>query len=147
MTYPLVEVLQIKVQEWWSNQHEHPVEPWEDELSLYFKGTNLVPCGWGYCNWQQGRSPEALVASLRPHITGELIKAAQRLEEPGVAWSLAIASSLMPRPYGDELQFVVDIIEAAGAQSVQERNQALVGAGVAGASVVALLLIAWFNRE
>ncbi len=138
-----MQALQQRVQQWWSQQHEHDWAEVSGESldGLLFSGYT-VQCGWGPCGWQNGRDWATLVSSLRPFVTGELVIAARKLEQPDVQWTLAIASSLVPRPIGDEIQLVADIIEAAGAQSVQERKKALVGAGVAIAGIVTFLVVA-----
>ena len=55
-----------------------------------------------------------------------------------------VASALVPQPIGTELSLVSDLIEAAGAQTVQGRNQALVGAGTA---ALVLLFLFFVSRS
>jgi hypothetical protein len=143
-----VEPLLDEVQTWWSSQHAHVLPSdgaWPGRLArLRFH----APCGYG-CDWRVGRSNEQLDADLRRHVRAEAVVAARKLEDPSVNTSFRIATSLMPRPYGDEARLVADLIEAAGAQNVQARNRALVGAGFALVGVLSFFL--WsspnFRRE
>jgi hypothetical protein len=106
-----------RVQKWWSEQHEHPMT---ENLGGLFKN----PCGFG-CDWQARRSPEALVASLRPFLSTGVVDLAHQLQTPDVQVARQVAGSLLPQPYGMELELVTGVIEVAGAQTVKQREKAV----------------------
>lgn len=125
--------LQTRVQSWWTPQHQH--EP--AALDAWLRPARL--CGYG-CGWQRGRSFEQLVASLRPYLRAGAVDAAADLQRPNVRYGMEVAEALVPKPMGDELALVADLIEAAGAQTVQARNRALAGAAVAALAIAIFFL-------
>lgn len=132
------------VQRWWSAQHEHPVPPGPDSPWDVVRFQNQLPCGFG-CDWRQGRTNEQLIASLRPQLRAKTVEAANALQQPNMRLVLTLANQLMPRPYGTDLTVLADVIEAAGAQTVEERNRAFgralaaVGVSVGLSMVIALV--------
>jgi hypothetical protein len=137
------------VQAWWTAEHEKcvpvPVENYDPEWLVPFpRFTPTVGpyCAFG-CGWRRDRSLDQLVLSLRPRLKASAVEAAQMLERPDAQIALQVASALVPRPFGDELTLVTDLIEAAGAQTVQDRNRALAGVGI---SLVVLALIYLFSK-
>ena len=141
---PLVE----PVQAWWTTQHEPcqpvPVESYDPPeivpFSMFQYRSTIRPfCGFS-CGWKGDRTFDQLLLGLRPRLKASAVEAAQMLEQPDAQIALKVASSLVPQPIGDELTLVTDLIEAAGAQTVKDRNRALVGAGIAFALIVAFLL-------
>lgn len=149
-----LERLRAQIQPWWAEQHAH--QPPAPQPQPGLEGLNYL---WNYdqvavslgirpmcglnCGWTNGRTRNQLVEELRRRIKASAVEAAGILNEPGVETSQQIASALVPQPFGTELTLVTDLIKAAGAQSVQGRNRALVGAGV---SALALLWF-FFGRE
>jgi hypothetical protein len=119
-----------QVQLWWTRQHLH-----QDENGLASLYRN--PCGSG-CGWQRNRTPEQIAASLRPYIKVDAVQLAGILQQPDTKTALAVASALAPSPVGLELNFVVDAIKLAGAQTVRQRNRAFAGLALTGA-----LLLFW----
>lgn len=139
---PLIEL----VQAWWTAEHEQcqpiPVESYDPEEIIQpymfrFRPTVGPYCGFG-CGWKGDRTFDQLVLNLRPRLRVGAVEAAQMLEQPDAQIAPQVASALVPQPIGTELTLVTNLIEAAGAQTVQGRNQALVGVGV---SLVVLALI------
>ena len=122
--------LQSQVQAWWNDQHQHGLT------------TDPEHCQWGSCDWWAGRSWDQLVASLRPYLSRKAARAAQELNEPGVRTALSVAQFLLPAPYGEEVKLVEALIEAASAQTVEARDRALIGVGVALLMIVALYIAA-----
>ena len=93
------------------------------------------------CGWKNGRTRDQLILSLRPRLKARAVEAAQLLEQLQNQIAVQVASALLPRPVGTELSVVVDLIEAAGAQTVEDRNRALKGVVVAvGVAVLIYLL-------
>jgi len=147
-----------QVQSWWNEQHiacGSEVVP--DSLGRPFEGLSFlytreewqkypVICP-STCGWRNAKSRDQLLASLRPKVKANAVRAAGILDRPDVEVARQVASALMPAPYGEELTLVVDLIEAAGAQSVFEQKRALKGAGIACATVVGLLLLSTGNRK
>jgi hypothetical protein len=138
-----------QVQSWWDSQHaECPVLA-PDPLGRPFDGLSFLytqaeleyssPCPL-LCGWRDGQTPEQMIASLRPYLKAGAVNAAGLLDRPDAQIAEQVASTLLPAPFGDELTFVTDLIEAAGAQTVQGRNRKLVGAGAAGFFLILFLL-------
>jgi hypothetical protein len=143
---PLTELMQG----WWNEWHAdcHPTvldslgRPCENLSWLYTQEELPVICGLS-CGWRDGQTRDQLVASLRPRLKASAVEAAGLLEQPDARIAEQVAGALVPQPLGDELTFVTDLIEAAGAQTVQRRDRALVGAGIAGL----MLLMFFLFRE
>jgi hypothetical protein len=112
------------VQRWWSAQHEHPVPAGPDSPWDVVRFQHEMPCGFG-CEWRKGRTNDQLIASLRPYVRAKTVEAANALQQPSVRLALTLANQLMPRPYGTDLTVLADVIEAAGAQTVEARNRAI----------------------
>jgi hypothetical protein len=93
------------------------------------------------CEWKKGRSEEELVQSLRPRIKATAVRTSGILQNPDVQLAQQVASALVPQPYGTELTLVADLIEVASAQTVQARNNAFAGAGVAALALSALYVL------
>jgi len=147
-----------QVQSWWNEQHAacssevvpDPLgRPLEGLSFLYTREEWLaypVICP-STCGWRNAKSRDQLLASLRPKIKANAVRAAGLLDQPDVQVARQVASSLMPAPYGEELTLVVDLIDAAGAQSVYEQKRALKRARITAVSVVGLLLLSAGNRK
>jgi hypothetical protein len=134
--------LTAQVQEWWTAQHEQcPSLPIEPEWGQTYMGRQAMGrwCGVIPCGWRGELSADQLALCLRRNLRSGAVQSAQLLEQPDAHVALQVASALAPKPYGNELTLVADIIDAAGAQTNQERNQALVGAGLA---LIALMVYA-----
>ena len=157
MSQPNLQPLIDQVQAWWTQQHVECSEP-IPEPRLGFEATGLeflwncetvteslgIPsfsmCGVS-CGWKNGRSRDELVQNLRPRIRGAAVQASGILQDPDAQLALQVASALVPQPYGTELTLVADLIDAAGAQTVQGRYNALAGAGVAAIVLLALFFV------
>ena len=141
---PLIE----QVQGWWVAQHLNCRQESPDPLGRPFeifrwsyRDEDLAPTPCPiFCGWQRGRTTDQLTASLRPRVKAGAVRAARLLEDPDANIALQVAEALAPQPFGDELRLVADLIEAAGAQTEQGRNRALVGAGFAAFGLGVLFL-------
>jgi hypothetical protein len=147
MTERNQDTLIAQTQRWWDQQHANcnqrdldPLgRPFEAMSWLYTQedlGQPLCPMS---CRWEQDRTREQLVATLYTELTVGAVHAAGLLQQPDVGVALEIASALVPAPYDAELTFVTDLIKAAGAQTVQDRNRSLVGAGVSMAALASFI--------
>lgn len=83
------------------------------------------------------------MATLRPHLKANAVQASELLSTPDAQIAREIASTLLPAPFGEELNVVTDLIQAAGAQTLKQRDRALMGAAAGG---VALLWFLVFMR-
>lgn len=130
--------LVAETQRWWNEQHTHCASregdplgrPWDSMGWLYSQedlGLGRCPM----CGWQDDRNRDQLIASLRSELSARAVRAAGFLKQPDVRVAAEVAMALVPTPYGAELTLLTDLIEAAGAETVMECNQALVGAGMA----------------
>jgi hypothetical protein len=89
-------------------------------------GGPLPGCAFGCgCDWRQGRSDEQLIESLKPYVKANTVQAAQALQEPPFRVGIAVAGALPPKPYGTDINVLADLIEAAGAQTVEDRDKAI----------------------
>ncbi len=157
MSQPNLQPLINQLQAWWTQQHaecrESVPQPrpgfegtgleylWNYEsVTEYLDVPSLAMCGVA-CRWKNGRSEDELVQSLRPRIKATAVRASGILQNPDVQLAQQVASALVPQPYGTELTVVTDLIEAAGTQTVQGRNNALAGAGVAALALGALYVV------
>lgn len=157
MPQPNLQPLINQTQTWWTEQHadckELIPQPrpgfegmgleylWNCETVTESLGIPSFPmCGIS-CGWRNGRSQDELVQSLRIRIRASAVLASGILQNPDVQLAQQVASALVPEPCGTELTLVSDLIEAAGAQTVQGRNNALAGAGVAAFALLALYLV------
>ena len=142
---PNIDPLIAQIQSWWTAQHErcNPIPDWnspDGTLGYLFKQEPIGFCGVN-CGWRDGRTRDQLILSLRPRLKAGAVEAAQILEQPQRQAALQLAQALVPRPVGTELTVVADLIEAAGAQTVQDRNRALAGAGIALVAAALLYLL------
>jgi len=150
---PLIGQFQL----WWNEQHAacgsavmpDPLgRPSEGLSFLYTHAEWLeypVICP-STCGWRNAKSRDQLLESLRPIVKANAVRAAGLLDQPDAQVALQVADALVPAPYGEELTLVVDLIQAAGAQSIFERKRALKSAGIA-ATVVSLLLLNTGSRK
>jgi hypothetical protein len=136
--------LQAQVQEWWDAQHASH-QPTVDPLGRPYSGIgqlesifnqgefveNIQLCPM-LCAWRNGRSREELVATLRPYLKARAVQTSELLSTPDAQVAREIASTLLPAPFGEELNVVTDLIQAAGAQTLQQRDRALLRAAAGG---------------
>lgn len=134
-----------QVQAWWTDQHAgcqpQPPRPrpgleglehlWNYDTVAVSLGVRTNPMCGLYCGWKNSRTRDQLVGGLRWRIKASAVEAAGILEQPDVRLAQQIASALVPQPFGTELTLVTDLIEAAGAQTVQGRDRAMAGVGIA----------------
>jgi hypothetical protein len=78
--------------------------------------------------------------SLRSELRSGAVQAAGLLQAQDTQIAQLVATSLVPAPFGTELTLLTDLIEAAGAQSIQVRNRYLAGAGIAAFTLVCLFV-------
>ena len=107
------------VQSWWSEQN-HQAEiyvgdwpPWQDA----YRREQM--------SWRGSRTDDDLVREMRSNPKATAVEAALVLNDPEMSVAIEIAQSLVPPPYGEEIQLLADLIKAGGARSVRRRNWAL----------------------
>jgi len=150
--------LTAQVQKWWSAQHANCHAPVaNDPLGRPFEGLSFlysheeiqvdsIICPTT-CGWRSDKDSHELLASLLPEVKAGAVRVAGQLSQPDMQVAQQVAFALVPTPYGQELTLVSDLIQAAGAQSVFERNRALKGAGFAAVAIAGFWFIGPGNRS
>jgi hypothetical protein len=109
------------VQSWWSEQNHHAEiyvgdwPPWQDAY-------RREPM-----SWRGLRTDDDLIQEMSTKLKASAVEAALVLNDPEMSVAIEIAQLLAPPPYGEEIQFLADLIKAGGARSVRKRNWALLG--------------------